>query len=108
MAALTGQGIPRHPGRAHDLFQRACQRGDLLGCNNLGSLLETGQGVRRDVHGAVRHYQTACEGGEARACFNLGRAHERGLLGGQPNPEAASGLYRRACEMGYQAACGRE
>jgi TPR repeat protein len=48
----------------------------------------------------------ACDSGTAVACFNLGLLHESGS-GTVHDGRRAQVLFKKACEGGYQQACGR-
>ena len=57
--------------KAAQLYQKACDSGDALGCYNLGVSYEDGQGVNQDYQKAVQLYQKACDSGIAEGCSNL-------------------------------------
>ena len=48
-----------------DLWQKACDEGNALGCGGLGILYKNGIGVKQDYQKAAHFYQKACNGGEA-------------------------------------------
>uniref|UniRef100_UPI0026F2B4C3 tetratricopeptide repeat protein n=1 Tax=Campylobacter showae TaxID=204 RepID=UPI0026F2B4C3 len=52
--------------KAAQLYQKACDGGELRGCNNLGTLYVKGQGVNQDYQKAAQLYQKACDGGDAK------------------------------------------
>src|SRR4051812_12546213 len=66
------------PTQTAALYQKACDGGQMLGCNNLGVFYEHGTGVGQDAAKAAALYQKACDGGEMRGCNNLGFLHEQG------------------------------
>lgn len=87
-----------------DLYQRACDEGDMIACNVFGLMLEQGVGVERDVERAATLYELACEGGTMVGCTNLGILFDAGA-GVEQSAERAEGLYRVACEGGELLAC---
>jgi hypothetical protein len=86
------------------LYQGACDGGDVSACTVFGLMVELGQGVPQDVARARDLYRRACEGGELVGCTNLGLMYEEGV-GGPQSLEEAEGRYRIACEGGEQLAC---
>ncbi len=88
------------------LYQKACDDGDLIACNLFGLMYETGQGVTRDPARAATLYQRACEGGELMGCTNLGLMYETGI-GVAEDVAGAAGLFRVACEGGQSLGCDR-
>jgi hypothetical protein len=57
--------------KASSLYQRACDGGDMWGCNNLAGSFESGHGEPKDRSRALGLYQKACRGGFDWACHNL-------------------------------------
>lgn len=47
--------------KAAILFQKACDGGNALGCNNLGFMYANGQGVKQDYARAKQLYGKACD-----------------------------------------------
>ena len=58
--------------KAAQLYQKACDEGNALGCYNLGVLYHNGKGVNQDYQKAAQFYQKACDGGGAKGCSSLG------------------------------------
>jgi TPR repeat protein len=94
---------PRQPHveatKAAELFRRACDRGDLAGCNGLGACYGHGTGVPRDDVRARELFQRGCDGNLGIACKGLGDVFA------DTDAKRARELYRRACELGYARAC---
>lgn len=89
---------------AEDLYQSACDDGELEACTVLGLMFESGTRVPRNLVRAVDLYETACQGGEPGACVNLGSLYEAG----DPVPRdvaRAADLYRRGCNGGQLLGC---
>ena len=66
-----GRGAPSDNALARLLFQKACDNGNMAGCNNLGTLFNKGLGVAQDPAQARLFYGKACEGGIEGACTLL-------------------------------------
>ncbi len=100
----TGKEVEKDGERAAGLFRRACDRGHVRACSNLGILYHQGQGaIPRDDALAAKLFAQACDGGHAPACHHLGllyEASENGVV-------RAVALFRRACEGGHRDACAK-
>jgi TPR repeat protein len=53
---------------------------------------------------AREFFANACDWGYAPECFNLGVMHRDGIATPKNEPFAQA-LFRRGCDLGYQAAC---
>ena len=53
----------------NQLYQKACDRGDMGGCFNLDNSYNNGLGVPKDHQKANQLFQKACDGGYARGCW---------------------------------------
>jgi hypothetical protein len=68
----ASDGVPQEAGYARVYFEKACNGGDMQGCNNLGRFYENGLGgVERDASYARTLYKQACDAGYSEACTNL-------------------------------------
>jgi hypothetical protein len=77
-------------------YDRACERGDVDGCEGLVDLILTDR-LDRDVSEAVYAFEVACSRGEmATACSELGLAMLDADLGVADNPRARA-LLRQSC-----------
>ena len=86
------------------VFQQACDKGNMAGCNHLGVAYSKGTGgVALDDQAASKLFRRSCEGGYMEGCANLGSQYERGI----PilDRTQAVSFYRRACEGGYANGC---
>lgn len=104
-------GLPVDEKTAADMYERACDLGDIRGCNNLAVALEKGQGRAVDSKGAAQIYARNCSAGHALACRNLGRSHRDGL-GVPVDPgkakaafASAKKLSEKACSAGVAEGC---
>jgi TPR repeat protein len=68
-----GENGTRDENRAADLYKRACEEGNALGCNFLGLRYERGQGVVKDFSRAADLFKQACDTGLQLGCENLAR-----------------------------------
>jgi TPR repeat protein len=57
--------------KATNLYEKACDGGDMWGCNNLAGSYESGRGEPKSHDQALALYQKACKGGFEWACHNL-------------------------------------
>jgi len=106
-------GLDYRAGRApypHDLarsaieYQRGCDLGNGLACNNLGDACEYGSGVSRDLPRAASLYERACRTGHLLGCANLGHLVEHGEGTPRDMPRARA-LYHDACAGGDVYGC---
>jgi hypothetical protein len=81
----AGEGAPRDDARAAALYGRAaellepeCGRGDPYSCFALGMLYRTGQGVPADAPRATRLFDQACRAGNEHACAARGAGGQAG------------------------------
>lgn len=96
-------GLPANETRAADMYERACDLGEIRGCNNLAVAFEKGQGRDVDPKRAVELYQRNCDAKQALACRNLGRSYRDGL--GMPADRAKAGVAFRAAKTLSENAC---
>jgi TPR repeat protein len=72
--ANTTSAIKKKPTDAEAVpqMQKACERGDLEGCSDLGRAYVLGIGVTRDEARALALFRKACDGGNLSGCDRLG------------------------------------
>jgi TPR repeat protein len=97
-------GFPRDRARAARSYERGCDLGAALACNNLGDALAYGDGVERDIVRSAAMFNRACRLGEAMGCANLGYMFEHGE-GVVRDRGRAGELYRNACASGDVYGC---
>jgi TPR repeat protein len=105
MAALVRddrQVPPRDTAR--ELFQHACDGGQLTGCQGLAYCYDEGTCADKDPAKAAQLYDKACRGGNMQACADLGFCHDEGTCTPK-DPEQARQLYSRACDGGNTEGC---
>ena len=83
---------------------QACDRGDMLSCDNLGLVYQAGTDVVPDLARAGDLFQRACDGGMALACSHLGAMYQNGVGVGR-DPATAAFLFERACDGGDLLGC---
>jgi len=103
MRAYEGRGVPRDPGQAFRLMERAAKRGQLEAQNALGFFLQHGVGTAADPARAREWYAAAAERGHARAQVNLGWLYQEGL-GVARDAGQARAWYDKALAAGYAPA----
>jgi TPR repeat protein len=65
-----------------------------------------GSGVAADPGKAAAFLDRACQAGDGEGCRDLAVAYEKG--NGVPRDRRrASELYKKSCELGFKAACGK-
>ena len=72
----NGKGVKQDYFKAVELFRKACNGGESMGCNNLGVMYEDGKGVKQDYFKAKELFGKACDMKEAKGCENYARLNE--------------------------------
>ena len=100
---------PQTPERTLVLMKKACDKGGLVACSDLGLVYLEGRGVDRDAARALGLFRRSCENGEARGCANLGLVYERGepQLKIARDEAKAMAMYRRSCAVHGAGGCER-
>jgi tetratricopeptide (TPR) repeat protein len=89
---------------ARPLYQKACDGGEMAGCNALGVLYEDGKGVAQDFAESLTLYQKACDGGEMSGCANLSGLYYSGE-GVAKNDALSRTFAQKACDGGFLDGC---
>jgi TPR repeat protein len=103
---LVGIGVTADFGRAHALFDQACDHRYGRACKALGTLYIEGivaHDYQPDPRGAV-YMRRGCESGDAEACLFYGDFLEQGR-GVARDHEKAVTYFHRACEKGDSRGC---
>ncbi len=94
---------------AHQLFERACELNDGLGCKWLALDLKDANDPRIPVDPArvASVLAKACDLGELSACWILGNGYLYGNRSGvvAPDPARAVQLYQKGCDGGEAGSC---
>ena len=64
--------------KAAQLYQKACDSGEAVGCFGLGFLYQSGQGVKQNFSTAKQYYGKACDLGFQIGCNWYRKLNERG------------------------------
>ena len=97
-------GVRQDKFKAVELYTKACDGGEAVGCSNLGVMFEKGEGVKQDKFKAVALYTKACDGGRASGCSNLGVMYSNGE-GVRLDKKRALALFGKACDMKEERGC---
>ena len=89
---------------AKKYYEIACNKGDGIGCYNLGNMYYNGEGVRQDYYKAHELYKKACDMKDELACGSLALLYVNGL-GVRQNLSTAKQYFGKACDLGGQAGC---
>jgi TPR repeat protein len=99
-----GDGVSADPRRALRAFERGCELGERVSCNELGDALEYGDGAPRDLERAAALFERSCRLGAPIGCANLGYLAEHGE-GVARDPARARALYGASCAAGETYGC---
>jgi hypothetical protein len=81
-----------------------CRGGDASRCTHLALAYQTGANGRKQPQQAFEMAKLACTGKDAFGCLMLGNMYDKGH-GTRQNKGEARTAWKRACELGYKAAC---
>ena len=90
--------------KAAELYQKACDSGETMGCFTLGFLYLNGQGVKQNYQKATELLKKACDSGNAMGCYSLGVLYGNGQ-GVRQNFSTAKQYCGKACDLGLQLGC---
>ena len=98
-----GDGVPKDPQKAMELFNAAIAQGDYDGETGIAFLYELGEGVPKDLAEAITHYQNAASHGSLWGKYWLGMMYSDG--NGVPrDPKKSFELISEAANGGLQEA----
>ncbi len=99
---MNGLGVAQNIESGLARSMDGCTRGDAFGCFNVAAL----HASREEFSRAAPFYEKSCEGGDAQACYQLALLYDEAK--GVPfDPARSAELFRKACNAGVNAACGR-
>ncbi|HPY14941.1 MAG TPA: tetratricopeptide repeat protein, partial [bacterium] len=84
-------------GKATDLYKKACDGENMLGCAGLGLMYYEGSGVSQDKKKAVELLRKACAGGNMLGCVRLGWMYAIGSGVVQDTKKAVT-FFTKACD----------
>ncbi len=85
-------------------YQRGCDLGDGVACNNLADMFFRGAGLPQDKPAGVKLLQKACALAYPPACYRLAVITLRGILL-KNDPAAAATLLKKGCDLGDAPSC---
>ena len=94
---IAGEGIPKDLEHGLDFSIQGCERGDSFGCFNAAV-------VENDPAKTAGYYERGCNLGDGESCHALATAYQKGN-GVARNANRAKELDKRACDLGFAAAC---
>ena len=100
----NGHGVKQDKNKAKELYEKACNGGNDIGCFNLGTMYEKAEGVKKDYSKAIELYKKSCDNGYSRGCFNLGYMYEK-AQGVNQDKTKAKELYKIACDDKIEFGC---
>lgn len=107
--ALWLRDVMEAPASAYEPLKKACDGGNMKGCNVLGNLyLDPYSGLGMDQKQAKALYEKACSGGYANACTNLrGLKEEKATTPAEDDNAKQARLQSlyNSCMMENDAAC---
>ena len=80
-----------------DLFEQACEGGEMKGCTSLGLLYQDTLGVTQDFARSAVLFDQACDGDDVQGCSLLGILYTTGQ-GVTQNHTRAAELFQQACD----------
>jgi hypothetical protein len=81
-----------------------CRGGDASRCTHLALAYQMGANGRKQPQQAYEMAKLACTGNDAFGCLMLGNMHDKGH-GTTQNKGEARTAWKKACTLGYKAAC---
>ncbi|EGK7515089.1 sel1 repeat family protein, partial [Campylobacter lari] len=69
----NGYGVKKDNFKAVELYVKACNLNDNLGCFNLAIMYENGKGIRKDTSKALEYFGKACDLKYDKGCQNYAR-----------------------------------
>ncbi len=92
----------RHYAQARRLFRNACNGGEMVACNYLGTMEALGLGGPLGMKNALAHLALACDQGIPNACDSLGSLYKKaGVV------TKAREYYQKACDSGLYSSCAK-
>jgi hypothetical protein len=93
-ASLRGGRFLEITNTGEQLYEAACDGGDMSACGNLAFWYERGWGATDEYGKAVRLYRRGCEGGDRWSCHMLGVMYFRAT-----DKTSAARFFRKACHF---------
>ena len=105
-AAIWTRDYLEAPANAYPFLKKACDGGNMRGCNVLGNLyLNPSSGLGMDYAAAVKLYERACKGGYENACTNLEETKTEMAQGTTSDRDSRLNQLSESCALENEAAC---
>ena len=105
-AAIWTRDYLEAPANAYPFLKKACDGGNMRGCNVLGNLyLNPSSGLGMDYATAVKLYERACKGGYENACTNLEETKAEMAQGNTSDRDSRLNQLSESCALENEAAC---
>jgi len=99
-------GVTKDEARAAKYYERGCNLGDSMSCNNLGVDYEHGVGVPSNGPRAAALYQKACDAKNVNGCRNLAFLYESDGGAGVPRDmKKTLAMFTRGCDLEDGTSC---
>jgi len=100
-----GRDVELSHEKSREFSAKACDFGEMMGCNLLGALLEDGLGGPKDTNGAADLYRKACANGYEGACYNVGTILYGNSARSAADLAEARQMFAIGCEAGIPDSC---
>jgi hypothetical protein len=99
----SGQGAPKNPAIAVELFQKSCDSGWPRGCGRLGMSYLTGEGTAKNLALAISNFEKGCDGRNAASCMQAAEFYQNSKTAWADI--VARQRLQKACDLGLATAC---
>ncbi len=96
----AGNTVAKDPGRAAEMYERACEGGVASVCNTLGLIYDRTDTPLGGQQRVMELFQKACEGNSLEGCINLGQ-----VLAEREDYPGAAMMFEKACAGGAPLGC---
>ncbi len=83
--------------KAVELYIKACNSGDMIGCHQLAYSYCWGTGIKENKIKAEELYSKTCDSGYMESCFELAHMYSKGD-GIEKNEKKAKDLFKKVCD----------
>lgn len=96
--ALLEDAIPGDMEKIRHVFQKGCDGGDMVSCNELGVMMTTGDGGPVDAKKARELFVRSCDSGDCQGCLYLAEVTEA-------DAALRADVLARSCDLGCSLGC---
>ena len=90
---------------ASQLYNKACDTGEMHGCIKLGLMHYEGIGVKQNHKKSIKLFFRACKKRYSEGCFRLGLIYKQGAKGIKQDKRKAKMAFGKACNIGQDRSC---